>query len=112
MYPRSRGVGFSHESITMSLGDRLGQRIVHTLVLNGLLFHYGCRGPTINSQKWWSADVFTLFYCSPYLGPKGDVGTSRTFNLVSNNDVGSYPTSVFSLETDIRSCRTSALSSC
>jgi hypothetical protein len=64
MCPRSRGVGFSHESIAMSLGARLCQRIVHTLVLNGLLFHYGCRRPNINQQKWWSADVFRLFYCS------------------------------------------------
>jgi hypothetical protein len=64
MRPRGRGVGFSHESIAMSLGARLCQRIVHTLVLNGLLFYYGCRRPTIKQPKLWSADVFRLFYCS------------------------------------------------
>ena len=81
MRPRGKGVGFSHESIAMVLGARLCQRIVHTLVLNGLLFHYGCRRPTINQQKLWSADVFRLFYCSPYLGPKGAVGSHPTSHL-------------------------------
>ena len=34
MRPRGMGVGFSHESIAMSLGVRLCQRIMHLLVFN------------------------------------------------------------------------------